>query len=140
MRIVIDASAVVELLLRDMLGSIGPRDGVADVAAPSLLWSEVASSMRGLAAGGQISDEKAVHLVRIIERTPIRRTDPADLRSRAVAFATAFGWKRTYDAEYCVLAGDLGATLVTRDLKLIRGVRHRGTEAISLDELLSRVI
>ena len=55
--------------------------------------------------------------VKIIENS-------AEHRRRALELARGLGWATTYDAEYVVIARDLGCPLLTTDDRLSRGAAH----------------
>ena len=115
---VVDASAVVELLLRTpageaALGAIGNEP----VFAPELLDAEVLSALAGLERGGKISADRADRAIEQLVGAPIDRVPHLGLVSAA--------WKRraslsTYDGLYVALAARLDCPLVTADARLGR--------------------
>lgn len=122
--IVIDASAVIEVLLNTPAGEI-----VADrllepsetVTAPHLLDVEVLQVLRRYALAGEIDSERGRQAVEDLNDLPITRYphDPLltriwELRNNVTA----------YDAAYLALAEALGATLLTRDEKLASSPGH----------------
>ncbi len=123
--IVVDASAIVELLLRT-----GDADRVGErvlqptetLHAPHLLDVEVAQVLRRYEARGELKRERGAQAIELLLRFPIARY-PHDvllpriwrLRDRLTA----------YDATYVALAEALGAPLVTRDARLARASGHQ---------------
>lgn len=132
MSVVIDAGAVVELLVSR--GFEGPvrdalkRDGGV-ARAPELLDVEVLSVVRGLLLRDEITSRVAAFAVAELRRSPIVRTTHRALVGRAWELRDRL---TSYDAVYVALAerGDsLGgpATLVTTDARLARTVHSIGT-------------
>jgi predicted nucleic acid-binding protein len=125
--IVVDASAVVELLLRT------PDAARVEAAvlsrgealhAPHLLDLEVPQVLRRYAARGDISEARGAISLEILARMPIRRHAHTPLLDRIWALRAHV---TAYDGAYVALAERLGATLVTRDARLGRasGLRAR---------------
>ncbi len=116
--LVVDASAVVEVLRRSELG-----DAVADamrgaaLAAPAHLDAEVLSALGRLQRAGT-TDEMAVDraLARLV-RMPVQRYPIAPLLRRAWALRGNIALR---DGLYVACAETLDATLVTLDAKLAR--------------------
>lgn len=117
--IVVDASAVVHLVLRDALARLAPHDA----AAPPLLWSESTSTIRQLAWRGDLEDGEAERAIRALVEAPIRQEPAGSLCVHAYRLAVRLGWARTYDAEYLALAERLGVPLLTLDARLARTAR-----------------
>jgi len=123
--IVVDASALIEVLLRTPAASaienrLFARDQT--LHAPHLLDIEVAQVIRRYAAKGEIDDERgraaltdlsAFHLHRYPHDFLLPRV--WELRNNLTA----------YDAVYVALAEALSATLVTRDQRLAAAAGHR---------------
>lgn len=119
--IVIDASAVVELLLR---GEKAPRIehavGDSELLAPDVVNPEVAQSLRGLERGGKLTDDRASRaLLRLVEsnigRVPTRFLLREVWSVRANLSA--------YDACYVALARLLNCPLLTSDRPLTQAPR-----------------
>jgi len=116
--IVIDASAIVDLLAADdpRRQTIGDRLSSGDaVFAPAHLDIEVISALRALARRSEVLAADAPALIKVLQRMPIRReplTHPvADRVWRLRENMTA------YDAGYAALAEQIGASLLTCDKK-----------------------
>lgn len=118
MRSVTDASVVVAFLLGE--GSGDERDAMlGEVHAPALLDVEVTQTLRGLLRAGKI-DLATADLGRIeLADLPIRRHPDAALLRRAWELRDIC---TTYDALYAALAEGLDAALITRDIRLARGL------------------
>lgn len=128
--IVVDASAVIEVLLRTptaaaveaRLFAIGPS-----LHAPHLIDVEVAQVLRRFAAAGDIDDARGRIALADLVDFPLRRYPHDallpriwDLRNNVTA----------YDAAYVALAEALDATLLTRDRRLAAAVQHLRVELI----------
>ena len=125
--IVVDASAVLELVLRTPVSAAIERRLFAigqTLHAPHLLDLEVAQVLRRYEAAGDITAERARQALQDFADLPLERY-PHDL----------FLWRiwelrrnvTAYDAAYLALAEALPASLLTRDRRLARipGVRAR---------------
>lgn len=118
MRWVADASTVVAYLLGQ--ASDAERDGMlGDVHAPSLVDVEATHTLRGLLRGLKIDSATAVVGRDELSQLGMRRHPDAPLLSRCWELRDVCS---TYDALYVGLAEVLEATLLTRDLRLARGV------------------
>lgn len=116
-RVVIDASAALHLLSS---GSRLDRRSGTTLVAPPLLWSEVTSALHEAAWRGTVSRELADDVRRRLAEAPIERREVAGLHDRSWTVADAFGWAKTYDAEYVALALLLECPLLTVDARLAR--------------------
>lgn len=118
MRSVADASVIVAFLLGE--GSGEERDAMlGEVHAPALLDVEVTQTLRGLLRAGKI-DLTTGDLGRIeLADLPIRRHPDAALLRRAWELRDVC---TTYDGLYAALAEGLDAALITRDMRLARGL------------------
>ena len=123
--IVVDASAVIELLLRSAAGQrvaariADPEEGLV---APHLLDVEVAQVLRRAEARGLITAERAVDALSLLQDLDAVRYPHGPLLERA------WDLRRNctaYDAVYLALAEALRAPLLTLDRRLARvpGVR-----------------
>jgi predicted nucleic acid-binding protein len=116
--IVIDASALVELLLQGPLaGRIDEAIGDSELIAPDILDPETLQSLRGLERGGVLTAARAARAVgRLVEsripRVPTRALlhDAWSLRHNISA----------YDACYVALARALSCPLLSTDGPLAR--------------------
>jgi predicted nucleic acid-binding protein len=125
--IVVDASAVLEVLLRtadaraveERLFAGGER-----LHAPHLLDLEITHAIRRHRLRGEIAERRAADAVELLAALPIRRHEHRPLLSRIWALHRNL---TSYDAAYIALAEALGAPLVTRDAKLASAPGHRAT-------------
>jgi len=123
--IVVDASAVLEALLRTAAAKavearlFAPRQ---TLHAPHLLDVEIAQVVRRYAASGEIDGARGRMALADLADFPLRRYPHDfllpriwDLRNNLTA----------YDATYVALAEALGAPLLTRDRRLAAATAHR---------------
>ena len=123
--IVVDASALLELLLQTPLGArVEARlfRGEDELHAPHLVDVEVAQGLRRLVGAGEVSPGRAADVIADLVDLDLHRYPHLDLLARA--------WKlrenlTAYDAMYVALAEALDATVVTCDRPLSRGARTR---------------
>jgi predicted nucleic acid-binding protein len=123
--IVIDASAMVEALLRTPKAQAVDQwlfDPGQTLHAPHLLDVEVAQVIRRFAAAGEIDDQRGRTALIDLADFPIRRY-PHDLLLPRI-------WElrhnlTAYDAAYVALAEALDAPLLTRDKRLATAAGHR---------------
>jgi predicted nucleic acid-binding protein len=116
--IVVDASAVIELLLRSPLGErVEARcfGHPAALHAPELLDIEVVQVLRRFEARHEVTTPRAAAALRLLAALPVRRHPHAPLRQRLWALRANL---TAYDAAYVALAEGLGATVVTCDARL----------------------
>lgn len=123
--IVIDASAVLEALLRTPAAKAVEDRLFAHrqtLHAPHLLDVEVAQVVRRYAANGDIDSERGLMALTDLADLPLRRYPHDfllpriwDLRNNLTA----------YDATYVALAEALDAPLLTRDRRLAAAAGHR---------------
>jgi predicted nucleic acid-binding protein len=122
--IVVDASAVLELLLRTPAARAVEKrlfDPTQTLHAPHLLDVEVAQVVRRYAANGEIDGERGRTALADLADLPLYRYPHDfllqrvwDLRNNVTA----------YDAVYVALAEALDAPLVTRDKRLAAAPGH----------------
>ena len=113
--IVVDASAITELLLQTELGTWVERHLYRDdddVHAPHLLDVEVLSALRRLVRAGEVGAERAEEAIEDLGLLRIIRHGHLDLATRAWELRQNF---TAYDAVYLALAEALDATVVTCD-------------------------
>jgi predicted nucleic acid-binding protein len=117
-RIAIDASALVELLLRTTLGrQVAGLVAGAQLIAPDIVNPEVIQSLRGLERGGKLSSERAAKAVRRLADSPVRRVPTTGLIADAWALRANLS---AYDACYVALARALDCPLLSTDAPLKR--------------------
>ena len=116
--IVVDASAMTELLLQTPLGSRVEarlvRDG-DDLHAPHLLDAEVAQALRRLVRIGEVTAARAGEAIEDLILFDVFRHPHVDLLVRAWQLRDNL---TAYDAVYVALAEALDAALVTCDAPL----------------------
>jgi len=113
--IVVDASAITELLLQTELGIRVERRVYRDdddLHAPHLLDVEVLSALRRLVHAGEVLAERAEEAIEDLALLRIARHGHLDLATRAWKLRQNF---TAYDAVYLALAESLDATVVTCD-------------------------
>jgi indolepyruvate ferredoxin oxidoreductase alpha subunit len=129
-RFVVDASAVLEL------ASTGLEVPAAhQLLAPTLLRSQVLSSLHEAVQRGEIPADVARERLAWIGKLPIRLLGDGVLRRRTWEIADRLGWSSTYSAEYVALTLLQADALVTLDADLARSVKGIVATA-SIDELL----
>ena len=123
--IVVDASALLELLLRTSLGARVEARLFADdheLHAPHLLDVEIVQALRRLVRTGEVSSGRADEAIVDLTDLDLHRHPLLDLVARA--------WKlrdniSAYDAMYVALAEGLDAPVVTCDSPLANAPGHR---------------
>ena len=113
--IVVDASAITELLLQTELGTRVERRlyrDDEDFHAPHLLDVEVLSALRRLARTGEVLPKRAEEAVEDLRLLRVMRHGHLDLAARAWELRQNL---TAYDAVYLALAEALNATVVTCD-------------------------
>jgi predicted nucleic acid-binding protein len=123
--IVLDASALIELLLRTgasaEIAARLSRSGET-LHAPHLIDVEVAHVLRRLQLGGELTEERGRQALEDLADLDLERYGHTDFLPRAWELrhnATA------YDAVYLALAEALRAPLLTLDEKLANSADHR---------------
>jgi len=123
--IVVDASALVELLLETDSGAVVARrlsEAGYDGGAPHLLDVEVAHALRRLEQQEELTAARAFDALQDLHDFPLRRY-PHDLLLPRI-------WElrrnvTAYDATYIALAEALDSPLLTCDRRLARAPGHR---------------
>lgn len=118
--IVLDASAVVELLLGgDRAEVVLPwfEAGEGDIHVPGLLDVEVTQAFRRLVADGRMGAERGAAAVEILQDLPLTRHPEKPLLPRLWALRDTL---TGYDATYVALAEALDCPLVTFDARLAK--------------------
>ena len=114
--VVIDASALVELLLRSDTGTRVERAvGDAALVAPDVVNPEVAQSLRGLERGGKLTSARASTAIARLAESEISRVPTKVLLSEMWSLRSNLS---SYDACYVALARALGCPLLTVDGRL----------------------
>ena len=117
-QIVIDASALVELLTHSPLAAnIDQVIGDTDLIAPDVLNPEVLQSLRGLERGGRLTSARASLAVTRLAEISIPRIPTQGLLHEAWSIRANIS---AYDACYVALARMLGCSLLTTDRPLAR--------------------
>ena len=114
--LVVDASAVVEVLRRSKLGDVvaGAMRG-ADLATPAHLDAEVLSALGRLARGGETTAAAVDRALAQLRRLPVERYPITPLLERAWALRDNVAVR---DGIYVACAEMLSATLLTLDHRL----------------------
>jgi len=115
--IVVDASAITELLLQTELGARVERRIYRDdddLHAPHLLDVEVLNALRRLVQAGEVRAERAAEAIEDLQVLRILRHGHIDLAIRAWELRQNF---TAYDAVYLALAESLDAAVVTCDAR-----------------------
>jgi len=123
--IVVDASVVVEMLLRTERGvRVTPRvqTTTSTVHSPYLLDAEVAHVVRRYTLAGDVDAERGAEMVGILRDLVIHRHDHRPLLGRVWELHHSVG---AYDGLYVALAEALGAPLLTADGRLANAHGHR---------------
>lgn len=114
--VVIDASALVDLLLRNDLGAaVHHRIAGHVLHAPAHIDAEVLSALGRLNRDGDLTEDRVELMVRDLAKAPVQRHSLAELLSGT--------WSRRHqlrlvDAFYVELTAGLGVALVTTDRRL----------------------
>ena len=122
--IVIDASALTELLLQTELGSrVEARlfRTADDLHTPHLVDVEIAQALRRLVRARQLAADRAHEALDDLAQFTVRRHAHTDFLSRAWELRDNL---TAYDAIYVALAEALGARLVTCDAPLAATPGH----------------
>jgi predicted nucleic acid-binding protein len=123
--IVVDASAITELLLQTGLGIDVEqrlyRGDADDFHAPHLLDVEVLSALRRLVRAGEVPAGRAEEAIEDLALLRIIRHEHLDLAARAWQLRRNF---TAYDAMYLALAESLDATVLTCDSRLSAAPGH----------------
>jgi predicted nucleic acid-binding protein len=123
--IVVDASVVLELLLRTPAAAAIEQRLFArsePLHAPHLLDVEVAQVLRRYALSGAMSDHGGRLAIALLSQLPITRHEHTALLPRIWTLRKNL---TAYDAAYVTLAEGLDATLLTRDERLAEAPEAR---------------
>ena len=122
--IVLDASAAIEWLLQTPDGHRLERRISARserLHAPHLIDLEVIHALRRLVREGTVVSRRADEAVSFLQALPLTRHPHVALLPRIWQYRHTLS---PYDAAYVVLAETLGATLLTRDVRLATAHGH----------------
>lgn len=125
--IVVDASAVVDMLLRTPAGERVERRMESDAGpfhTAHLIDPEVVGALSRLVRAGKIRPEIGTRCIGEFARLPLERHAHEPLVARAWELRENV---RSYDAMYVVIAELAGCPLVTTDAALARSSGHRAT-------------
>lgn len=124
--LVVDASAVVELLLTTAAGRGVAVELAGDqtLHAPELIGVEVVSVLRRLTWVGELSSDDAEQALVELDALGLELYEHGPLLRRALALREVL---TAYDAVYVALAEALGAPLLTCDSKLAGSNGHVAT-------------
>jgi predicted nucleic acid-binding protein len=118
MPVVVDASALIELLLQTRrAAAVLQAVGNTEMVAPDVINPEVLSSLRRLERMGQLQTRRASEAVDDLLDAQVRRLPTLPLLPAAWRLRASVS---SFDACYVALARDLGCPLVTGDLRLSR--------------------
>ena len=118
MPVVIDASALVDLIVRsERAPAVAQAVGATEMVAPDVVNPEVLSILRRLERTGALAARQAVQAVDDLMDAPVRRFSTLPLLAEAWTLRANVS---AADACYVVLARILRCPLVTADRKLSR--------------------
>jgi predicted nucleic acid-binding protein len=117
MRFVVDAGAVLHLVREEI-----EVPHQHELLAPTLLRSEVLSTLHEAVQRGELEAEVALEQVARVRGLKIRLLGDAVLQRRAWAIADALGWAATYTAEYLALTQLQADAFVTLNDQLAQEV------------------
>jgi predicted nucleic acid-binding protein len=123
--IILDASAIVELVIEPGAVTAALRSRLhadADIHVPHLVDAEVTNALRRKLLAGQLDVLRARRAIRRLTVMRLVRWQQAPLLGRALALRHQLS---AYDAIYVAMAEATGATLLTRDARLVRAAGHR---------------
>ena len=89
--------------------------------APRLLATDVANALRRKVGKGELEASETPARIALVLNGPLRWADDEAVAGEAMRIAIAVGHS-VYDCTYLALAHQLGAHLVTADLKFVRRV------------------
>jgi predicted nucleic acid-binding protein len=118
MPVVIDSSALVELVIRsERASAVAQAVGATDMVAPDVVNPEVLAALRRLERTGELTSRRAVQALDDLMDAPVRRFSTLPLLAEAWTLRANV---TAADALYVVLARVLRCPLVTADRKLSR--------------------
>jgi predicted nucleic acid-binding protein len=121
MPVVIDASALVELLIQSRRApAVLQAVGNTDMVAPDGINAEVLSTLRRFERIGKLPAKRARQAVEDLLNADVRRFSTLELLPAVWELRAKV---TTYDGCYVALARDLGCAVVTGDLRLSRATK-----------------
>ena len=119
MRLVADASVVIKWFVPEVHSAEATRwlDAAPDLAAPDLLFAEIASVVWKKVGRRELTEAQARAIASGVERLPFRCLSSRELHGSALELALATR-RSVYDCLYLATALVLGAPLLTADRKL----------------------
>ena len=123
--IVVDASALLEVLLQTLLGARVEARLFRDddeLHAPHLLDVEIVQGLRRMVRTGEVSSGRAAEAIADLTDLDLHRHAHFDLLGRAWKLRDNFS---AYDAMYVALAEGIAGTLITCDRALAQAPGHR---------------
>jgi predicted nucleic acid-binding protein len=127
MRIVLDASLIVEFLLGTTAGETVRQVAVeteGDVHIPHLAEVETASVLRGHVLGGRLAYPRAAGAIEDLAQLDARRWPATSMLPRILELRDRL---TAYDATYVALCEAIDATLLTSDARMARAIEQLGT-------------
>jgi indolepyruvate ferredoxin oxidoreductase alpha subunit len=116
-RFVVDAGVVLRLVAEGL-----PVAEEHRLVAPTLLRSQVLSTLHEAVARGELPHDLARARLAAFDRLPIRLLGDGVLRRRAWDMATRLGWAGTYAAQYVALTQLQADAFVTLDEEMARSL------------------
>ena len=122
--LVVDASAVIELLLGTRRGRavMEAMETSETLHAPDILGVEIVSALRKLVRVAGLSGEAAEHALHTLDALGIEMYDPAPFLARMLQLSDTL---TAYDASYVALAEVLDAPVLTCDKPMAASHGHR---------------
>jgi len=133
---VVDASVVVKWYVPedDTPAALELRKSEVKLAAPDLLFAELANILWKLVRRGEMTQSRAIEIIEKIVEAPFVTYTNESLARDAIDLALATGLS-AYDASYVALAARLNVQCITADQRLVR--KLAGTPALDHVRLLS---
>jgi predicted nucleic acid-binding protein len=128
-KFVVDAGAVLHLVTEGIELGAGH-----ELLAPTLLRSQVLSTLHEAVLRGEIADDVARERLAKVNKIKIRLLGDAVMRRRAWEIADRLGWWETFGAEYVALTQLQADALVTTNRDFARALEGVVTVA-SVDDL-----
>jgi predicted nucleic acid-binding protein len=120
--VVVDASAIVNVLIDAEPAELVAEVATHSLAAPHVLDFEVLNVLRRLVRRGEVSEKDAVEARHLYVSMNITRYAADGLIERIWALRNSL---TSYDASYVALAEVLDAPLLTCDAKMAKAVGHQ---------------